>query len=173
MLSKVDTATTKIYQYINHSIKWSGRYTIKGTQETYILWNYGTSFNPAMMETLSWKWKLNFTLNITDTGYGDTARFRLRKDNELVEEFLVITNSSWAWTATKTIEWNWNYIYYIKDNISESSTSRPVWNLKWTITEIKDLDYKKLKIYELKQIGKKATAILFGKLPTGERRDGN
>lgn len=32
---------------------------------------------------------------------------------------------------------------------------------------------KKDKIFELKPIGKKATAILFGKLPTGERWDGN
>ena len=32
---------------------------------------------------------------------------------------------------------------------------------------------KKAKIFELKPIGKKATAILLGRLPTGERRDGN
>jgi len=44
----------------------------------------------------------------------------------------------------------------------------------WYITYWKQLiSYKKIKSYELKPIGKKATAILFGRLPTGEWRNGN
>lgn len=35
------------------------------------------------------------------------------------------------------------------------------------------ISYKKIKIYEEKNIGKKATVYLFGMLPDGTRRDGN
>ena len=76
-------------------------------------------------------------------------------------------NTTLTLNAGDNLKYKCNNTAYTTINVNEA---RQYVNI---IQKIPTDAVKKAKIFELKPIGKKATAILFGKLPTGERRDGN
>ena len=163
MLSKVDDATVS-YNY-NDIINVEDKSVSFQTQTTYTIFtnNYGKdgcdvswSFyfdNPYSWGTRTFTWYMNntqiFSWQTASTKWTYTGTKTLNKWEDLIIK--VTTNTSWEASCS------------FKNIVLNTSGT-------WLISKT----YNKInKLFTVKSIWQKINAYLFGRLPTGERRDGN
>ena len=166
MLCKVDTAKYSTWKPYT-------TYVVHNTTSNYALCVNKTN-TIASYTVSAGKYELSTTLNINSTGYGDPITFSLYKDDTYIKDILSIQQSSGSWTGSVSYVATTGGTYTVRNRQAAlSGTQRPDGTLAFRYREIKDFNYKSIRVYEVKNIWIKAVAYLFGMLPDGTRRNGN